>query len=67
MRAGAALQGRGVGQDSQRATQRERCRQPNSITPQTTQAGMANNLKKLALNRIGLGSGENDCLEVNKP
>ncbi len=67
MRAAPARQDCGVCQVSRRMTQRERCRQTNSITPQTTQAGMANSLKKLALNRIGGWGGEKRQTEVNKP
>ena len=71
MRAGAAPQGRGVCQVARRMPrrmpQRERCRQANSITPHTRQAGMASSLKKLALNRIGGWGGEKRQREVNKP
>lgn len=67
MHAAAAPHDLGVGQDARRITQRERCRQTNSITPQTTQAGMASNLKKLALVRIGFKPCEIDFVEGNKP
>ena len=67
MRAAPMRQDCGVCQLSRRMAQRERCRQTNSITPQTTQAGMASSLKKLGLSRIGVGSGETWPMEVNKP
>ncbi len=66
MRDAPALQGCGACQVSRRMAQRERCRQTNSITPQTTQAGMASSLKKLGLNRMGIGSGKKCQMEVNK-